>query len=152
MFVCVLSKKQERGACVSQNTCSSGNIQRAARVLPVHPVIISSRDHSAAQRFQSHRCLIQIFLFLSFFLRSFFSPQTSAAVTRATERRFEFGCMQNVHIKLHKLLPFFYPLFCRLPSSLRYFFFSHFFPPPPCLPPVSPRHFYPCVTGLKRPV
>lgn len=42
--------------------------------------------------------------------------ETSAADTPATERRFQFGCMQNVHIKLHKLLPFF--LFAFLPSSL----------------------------------
>lgn len=143
-------KRRESCACVGQNICSSGNIQRAVRVLPVHPVIISSPDHSRELQdpllFDPPR--FSFFLVLS-------PPATSTAVTHAAERHFEFGCMQNVHIKLHKLLPFFFlhslslslSLFwcrlCEISFSPIFFFFFRV--------SLCPPHFYPCVTGLKRP-
>lgn len=70
--LCSFKKAREGLLCVSQNTCSSGNIQRAARVSPVHPVIISSRDRSTAL-LQPALFDTDLFIFLlSFFLRSFF--------------------------------------------------------------------------------
>lgn len=134
-------KRRESCACVGQNICSGGNIQRAVRVLPVHPVIISSQDHS---RELQDPLPFDLFFFFFTPFSSFFlvlsSPATSTAVTHAAERHLEFGCMQNVHIKLHKLLPFFSPpslslslFWCRLCeiSFSPIFFFS------PCVP-VSP--------------
>lgn len=134
-------KRRESCACVGQNICSGSSIQRAVRVLPVHPVIISSQDHSRELQdplpfdFFFPPSLFSFFLVLS-------SPATSTAVTHAAERHFEFGCMQNVHIKLHKLLPFFSPPSLSLSSGvasvkslfLQFFFFFFVCP---CVPHTS---------------